>query len=213
MLPRAQLCDICSTQLNCQRPDPGLRRIPDDLAHASVQPLGPNDVRKQLALLPDPLNQPAPSASFSTHFTASNSCLDIGKARINCSRESGGGIIRAACDNLSKSCVACWSSCLEYSHPLDECRWGRTQLRSEMWRKWLQSFRLPIGCCFLCGCPQKVRFSCVCDCILRYSPNLRWFMYWILANSFVSMNMPATKPVTGSLGLNLSRFLSSRAQL
>jgi len=101
-------------QLNCQRPDPGLRRIPDDLAHASVQPLGPNDVRKQSALLPNPLNQPAPSASFSTHFTAANSCLDLGKARINCSRESGGGIIRAACDNLSKSCVACWSSCLEY---------------------------------------------------------------------------------------------------
>jgi hypothetical protein len=206
MLPHAQLCDICSTQLNCQRPDPGLRRIPVDLTPASIQPRGQNNVRTQLALLPDPLNQPASSASFATHFTAANSCLDIGKARINHSRELGGGIIRTACDNLSKSCVACWSSCLEYSHPLDECRWAHTQLRSETWRKWLQSFRLPIGCCFLCGCPQKVRFGCVCDCVLRYSPTLRWFMYRILAKSFVSMNMPATRVVTGSPYLNLLPF-------
>lgn len=213
MLPRAQLCDICSTQLNCQRPDPGLHRMPDDLAPASIQPRGPNDVRKQLALLPDPLNQPASSASFATHFVAASSCLDIGKARINGSRELGSSIIRAACDNLEKSCVACWSSSLEYSHPLDECRWGRTQLRSEMWKKWLQSFRLPTGYCFFCGCPQKVRFSCVCDCLLWYSPNLRWFMYRIQVKSFVSTNMPATRTVSGALCLNLLHFLSSRAQL
>ena len=213
MLPRAQLCDICSTQLNCQRPDPGLHRIPHDLAPASIQPREPNNVQTQLALLPDPLNQPASSASFATHFAAANSCLDIGKARLNCSRDLVGGIIRTACDNLAKSCVACWSSCLEYSHPLDECRWGRTQLRSEMWGEWLQSLRLPIGCCFLCGCPQKVRFGCVCDCVLPYSPNLRWFMHRLLAKNFVSMSMPATRAVTGSLCLSLLRFLSSRAQL
>lgn len=213
MLPHAQLCDICSTQLNCQRPDPGLHRIPRDLVSASsIRPFGPNDVRTQLALLPDPLNQPTSSASFATHFAAANSSLDIGKARINCSRELG-GVIRTACDNLAKSCVACWSSCLEYSHPLDECRWGRTQLRSEMWKKWLQSFRLPVGCCFLCGCPQKVRFGCVCNCFLLYSPILRWFMYPLLAKNFVSMNMPVTRAATGSLCLNLLRFLSSRTQL
>ena len=212
MLPGAQLCDICLAQLNCQIPDLGLRRIPHDLAPASIQPCGPNDVRTQLALLPDPLNQPTSSASFATHFASANSCLDIGKARINCSRELG-GIIRIACNNLAKSCVACWSSCLEYSHPLDECRWGRTQLRSEMWRKWLQSFQLPIGCCFLCGCPQKVRFGCVCDCVLRYSPNPRWFMYRLLAKNFVSTNMPATRAATGFLCSNLLRFLSFKAQL
>ena len=214
MLPGAQLCDICLAQLNCQRPDPGLRRIPHDLlvAPASIQPRGPNDMQTQLALLPDPLNQPASSASFATHFAAANSCLDIGKAKINCSRELG-SIIRTACDNLTKSCVACWSSCLEYSHPLDECRWASTQLRSEMWRKWDLSFRLPVGCCFLCGCPQKVRFSCVCDYVLRYSPNPRWFIYRLLAKNFVSMNMPVTRAATGSLYLNLLRFLSSKAQL
>ena len=212
MLLRAQLCDICSTQLNCQRPDPGLRRIPHDIIPASIQPRGPNDVRTQLALLPDPLNQPTPSASFATHFAAANSCLDIGKARVNCSQNLG-GIIRTACDNLAKSCVACWSSGLEYSHPLNECRWGRAQLHSEMWRKWLKSLQLPIGCCFLCGCPQKVCFGCVCDCVLQYSPNLRWFMYRLLAKNFVSMNMPATRAATGSRCLNLLRFLFSRAQV
>jgi hypothetical protein len=153
MLPHAQLCDNCLAQLNCQ-PDPGLHRIPG----AFIQPCGPNDnVRTQLALLPDPLSQPAPSASFGIHLAAANSCLAIGRVRIARAEELG-AIIRIACDNLAKSCVACWSSGLEcHSHSLDECRWGRVEFRSETWKKWMKTIRLPVGCCFFCGCPQKVR--------------------------------------------------------
>jgi len=213
MLPRAQLCDICSAQLNSQQPDPGLNRIPNDLVSASIQACGPTDVRSQLTLLPDPLNQPAPSASFATHLAAANSCLAIGKARITRAEELGGGIIRTACDNLAKSCIACWSNGLEcHSHRLDECWWGRTELRSETWRKWLKTLRLPVGCCFFCGCPYKVCSGCTCDCGLQYSPEFRWFMYRILAMSFVFTNMPVTRDVTGSQCLNLSRFSYFTAQ-
>ena len=212
MLPGAQLCDVCSAQLNCEQRDPGLHRIPDDLAPSSIQTRGPIDARTRLALLSDPLKQPAPSASFGTHLAAANSCLAFGNARTTCAEELG-GIIRTACDNLAKSCIACWSSGLEYhSHSLNECRWGRIELRSEKWKKWVKALRLPVGCCFFCGCPRKVCSSCTSECGLRHSHKLRWFMYQILAKSFVFMNTLVIRAVTGSLCLNLSRFLSSTAQ-
>jgi hypothetical protein len=213
MLPSAQLCDICSAQLDDQQPDPGLHRIPNNLVSASIQGRRPTDARSQLTLLPDPMNQRAPSASFSTHLAAANSCLAIGNARIARVEGLGGGIIRTACNNLAKSCIACWSSGSEFhSHRLDECQSGRTKLGSETWRKWLKTFRLPVGCCFFCGCPYKVCSGCTCGCGLRYSPKFRWFTYRILAMSCVFMNMPATRDVTGSQCLNLSRSLSFTAR-
>jgi len=159
MLPSAQLCDLCSAQLNCEQPDPGLLCIPGDLASTFIQIPGPSNVWTRLALLSDPLKEPAPSASFGTHLAAANSCLAIGKARITYAKEFG-GIIRTACDNLAKSCIACWSSGLEWHlHSLNECQWGRIELLSERWKKWVKTLRLPVGCCFFCGCPQKV---CIC---------------------------------------------------
>lgn len=168
MLPRAQLCDICSVQFMCKQPDQGLLYIPDGLAPPASSP----DMQRQLALLPDPFKQPAPSASFSTHLAAANSCLEVGKAGFT-HAEKIGGFIRTAGDNLAKSCVNCWSNGLEYhSHPLHECRWRPLELRSEKWKEWRKTLRFPVGCCFYCGCPQKV---CLlkCYCGLQFSSMLR----------------------------------------
>jgi hypothetical protein len=180
MLPRAQLCDICSAELNCQQTDAGLRCIPDGLAPPAPSSPGRrfDDIQscrltevEKLAVLPDPLREPAPMASFATHLAAANSCLIFGKAR---STEDLGGLIRTACNNLSKSCVNCWSNALEYhSHPLWECQWKLFELKSEMWRKWLKMFRFPVGCCFYCGCPLKVCSACTFDRGLQFSPELR----------------------------------------
>jgi hypothetical protein len=153
MLPHAQLCDICSLQFTSEQPDHGLHRIPEDL---SLPALPSPDVRKQLALVPDPLREPAPSASFAIHLAAANSCLVFGKAGFTRAEELG-DLIRTAGNNLAKSCVNCWSNGLEYhSHHLDECRWRPIELRSGKWLDWRKTLRFPVGSCFYCGCSQKV---------------------------------------------------------
>ncbi len=153
MLPHAQLCDICSLQFTSEHPDQGLHCIPGDLAPPA---LPSPDAQKQLTLVPDPLKEPAPSASFAIHLAAANSCLVFGKAGFTRAEELG-GFIRTAGDNLAKSCVNCWSHGLEYhSHHLGECRWRPFELLSEKWGEWRKTLRLPVGCCFYCGCPQKV---------------------------------------------------------
>lgn len=155
MLSHAQLCDICSAQFGCTQPDQALYRIPEDLAHPALPPV---DVQKQLTRLPDPLLQPAPSATFGIHLAAANSCLAAGKAAFVHANDLG-SIVRTASNNLAKSCANCWSNGLEYhSHPLDECRWRPFELCSAGggWKEWRKSLRLPVGCCFFCGCPLKV---------------------------------------------------------
>ena len=103
MLPHAQLCDICSLQFASEQPDQGLHHIPEDLAPPA---LPSPDVRKQLAVVPDPLKEPALSASFATHLAAANSCLVFRKAGFTRAEELG-CFIRTAGDNLAKSCVNC----------------------------------------------------------------------------------------------------------
>jgi hypothetical protein len=166
MLPHAQLCDLCMAQSSCQLPDSGLRPIPDHLAPTlpscrlnlnTLEPCKPAEPPAQLALLPNPLNQPAPSATFANHLAAANACLAFGRVR-STHTEDLARSIRIACDNLAKSCVICWSNGFEYhSHCLAECHWRPIGLCDENWRKWESTLRLPVGCCFYCGCPQKVR--------------------------------------------------------
>lgn len=165
MVPLAQLCDVCTTgmQSNCQ-PDSALHRIPDHLAPpfpSSSQATifgtsSGNEMSMQPSLLSDPLHQPAPSATFLTHLAAANSVLGFGKPRPTGAEELGCRV-RIACDNLSKSCVNCWCNGFEYhSHSLADCPWSLTDLHGKSWKMWLSALRLPVGCCFYCGCPQKV---------------------------------------------------------
>lgn len=71
--------------------------------------------------------------------------------------DKGPGTIRIACDKLASSCVNCWSNGLNYhSHRLVDCPFKPIDLCNENWKKWRSTFRLPISCCFFCGCPQKV---------------------------------------------------------
>lgn len=153
MLPSAQLCDICMAQSSSQFPDPGLCRIPDHLA-----PRIPVDTPAQHAQLKPQFNQrnqPAPSATFATHLAAANASLVSEVVRPTKIEESGHSI-RLTCEGLTRSCVSCWCNGLEHrSHRLDKC-----PLRSDEfdnWQKWASKLRLPVGCCFYCGCPQKVR--------------------------------------------------------
>ena len=152
MVPHAQLCDVCAMQSNC-RPDSALHHIPDHLAppFPSSQPMS-----AQLSLLSNPLHQPAPSATFLTHLAAANSILAFGKPTPTVAEELGRRV-RIACDSLSRSCVNCWCNGFEYhSHSLADCPLSLTDLRGKSWKVWLSALRLPVGCCFYCGCPQKV---------------------------------------------------------
>jgi hypothetical protein len=156
MLPHAQLCDICSPPDQC----------PHHISEAVAPPTLPSP---DVAPLPDPLKQLNSSATLA----AANPCLDLGMAGLPRAEELG-GFIRTAGDNLAKSCVNCWSNGLEYhSHPLDECRWRPIELRSGRWLEWRKTLRFPVGCCFYCGCPQKVCPDCICDCGLQLSLILR----------------------------------------
>ena len=64
MLPKAQLCDTCTAQLGCPPPDPGLHRIPAELAPTPHLQADSSTSH----LFPSPINHPAPSASFSHHL-------------------------------------------------------------------------------------------------------------------------------------------------
>ena len=71
--------------------------------------------------------------------------------------DKGPGTIRIACDKLASSCINCWCNGLKYhSHRLVDCPFKPIDLCNENWKKWRSTFRLPISCCFFCGCPQKV---------------------------------------------------------
>jgi hypothetical protein len=149
MLPSAQLCDVCMAQFSSQFPDPGLHRIPDRLT-----PGIPVDTPAQLPPRSIQRNQPAPSANFATHLAAANASLVFEAVRPTKIEESGHSI-RMTCESLARSCVSCWCNGLEHhSHRLAECL--RRSVEFDNWRKWAATLRFPVGCCFYCGCPQKV---------------------------------------------------------
>ena len=162
MLPHAQPCNICAPQFRCEQPNQHLHHFP----HAAAPPTLPSpDVKKQPALLSDPLEQPGPLGPSVTNPAAASPCLDFGKVGFSRAEE----FIRTAGENLAKSCINCWSNGLEYhSHPLGECRWGPIELCSGKWREWRKTLRFPVGYCFYCGCPQKVCPDCICDCGLQF---------------------------------------------
>ena len=159
MLPHAQPCDICSAQFRCKQPVQCPRYILETVAPPALPSL---DVGKQP--LPDPLEQPDPLVSSAMDLAGGNSCLDLPRT------EELGGFVRTAGDYLAKSCVNCWSNGLEYySHLLDECRWRPFELRSGEWREWRKTLRFPVGCCFYCGCPQKVCHMQLWSAVLTYA--------------------------------------------
>jgi len=161
MMSQAQLCDVCEAQLHLQPPDSDLHRIPDYLSPGlSVRPLKafqsckPADAPTQWSCLPDPCRQPAPNAMFTHHLAAANACLSAAKTNYG---EDPSYTIRVACNNLSKSCVNCWCNGFKYhSHSLANCPYRPAGFLSEDSKRWIAAIRLPVGCCFFCGCPQKV---------------------------------------------------------
>jgi hypothetical protein len=152
MLPKAQLCDTCTAQLSCPPPDPGLHCIPAELPPTShLQPDSSTSHH-----FPGPINHPAPLASFSHHLAAANAYLGFGKTKPT-SDEELGRYIHVACNVLAKSCVNCWCHGLECrSHTLAECDLRSFGESDKEWQKWVKLLRFPVGCCFYCGCPQKV---------------------------------------------------------
>ena len=170
MISHAQLCDVCEAESGCEVPDPGLRRIPDHLTHST--PSSQPDILRsgesmrpsaRTALLPSPLNQPAPSATFATHLAAASASLAFAKSPTHA--EELGRFIHVACENLAKSCVNCWCNGFEYhSHSLSDCHWRPSGQLNEGYH-----LNLPVGCCFYCGCPEKVCvFSAHCFYLLKW---------------------------------------------
>jgi len=117
-----------------------------------------NHHRKFLnSTLANPINQPAPSATFGNHFAGAQAVL---KQITPTHLEQQGLKIRMACQGLAGSCVYCWSQGLEHhTHSLPDCELNRTNEAHREWRNWRKYLQLPAGCCFFCGFPLKVWWS------------------------------------------------------
>jgi hypothetical protein len=163
MLPGAQLCDVCEGEAARAPPDNGPLRFPALLptlphtssAHsAGILVPNPTTVAMQQLPHPNPVNQPAPLATFGTHFAAAQAALRTAPPTYS---EQRGLEIRAACQALTGSCVHCWAHGVEYqSHRLVNCRLNEILEMQPEWKTWGKLLRLPVGCCFFCGCPLKV---------------------------------------------------------
>jgi len=176
MISGAQLCDICEAQLSQVPPETGPVRFPSNLlpdletsktlvdncdrrenSTSSSSKLSlislPNRAQSLATRLNNPLNHPAPSASFGSHFAAAQSSV----AHLS-TKPSDEYLkqIHAALQMLAKCCVYCWSQDFEYdTHSLCHCAYYANN-RSPMWKIWTKQLKFPVGCCFFCGCPLKV---------------------------------------------------------
>jgi hypothetical protein len=178
MLPGAQLCDICEAEATQNPPDTGPRLFPRHLLQsdrhsqtvnpAAVTP-APRHIPAQIparcqskslaSTSTNPVNQPAPLATFGNHFAAAQATLK--RVPLTYSEECALQI-RKACQVLAKSCIYCWSQYFEYhSHGLSDCPVNKTNEAHHKWKTWVGSLKLPAGHCFYCGCPLKVRQSCI----------------------------------------------------
>jgi Helicase conserved C-terminal domain len=176
MLPGAQLCDICEAESTCAPPEGCPPRFPTHLlptlsgSHTaeSARILAPGPSMAQTSSQPqqqprvlNPLpsnsvNRPAPLATFGNHFAAAQTALKIARVPPTYA-EKCGLEIHTACQALTGSCVHCWAHGIEYhSHSLVNCQLNRINEMHPEWKTWSKSFRLPVGCCFFCGCQLKV---------------------------------------------------------
>ena len=180
MLPGAQLCDICEAEAERKPPENGPLRFPqhllpsfkysadthlamvDPVENAALVPTAPKNMSKLDSTLANPINRPAPSATFGNHFAAAQAALRQAPK----DSEQHGLKIRTACEVLATSCVHCWAHDFEYhSHSLSNCTLNKANEAHREWKKWNKYFKLPVGCCFFCGCPLEVClfFFCICQ--------------------------------------------------
>jgi hypothetical protein len=158
---------LCQNNLNIQEPLIILLLQVISLAHQvgclSIN-IGGNsfiiypDLPLSLPTLPNPVNHPAPGATFGNHFSAAQA--SIAKCLPPTPSQERARIIYQACQVLAKSCVACWAQDFDYlSHSLLECPRTSVKEGCEAWDRWKVNFTLPAGVCFYCGLPLKVRHS------------------------------------------------------
>jgi Helicase conserved C-terminal domain len=181
MLPGAQLCDVCQVESARAPPENGPLRFPTHLLPASTKSKSivtsartsapspsvagaPSQPQAQTLYTPraNPINQPAPIASFGNHFAAAQAALKLAHPTGD---KQCGFKIRTACEGLIGSCTHCWAHGLDYhSHDLKKCQFNRMNEVHPVWSTWDRLFKLPLGCCFFCGCPLKVRIRLFAHC-------------------------------------------------
>ena len=150
MHPHAQLCDVCEAEASRAPPEGGPRRFPRDLLQ---HPLPSNDTKtipiatppatKTISKYPlqqlkpalaNPINHPAPLASFGNHFAAAQATLK--QVPPNYSKDYGLQLY-LACQALAKSCVQCWASGVEYHlHGLVDCKLNKANEVHPEWKTW-----------------------------------------------------------------------------
>lgn len=172
MLAVAQLCDICEVETTREPPAGSPLRFPNNLlpifsdspavesaiitAQMNSQSQPEQQPRVLNALPVNPVNRPAPLATFGNHFAAAQTALTSARVPATYS-EKCGLEIRTACQALTGSCVHCWAHGIEYhSHSLANCQLNRINEAHPEWKTWSKLIRLPVGCCFFCGCQLKV---------------------------------------------------------
>ncbi|KAF9486674.1 hypothetical protein BDN71DRAFT_1437414, partial [Pleurotus eryngii] len=70
-------------------------------------------------------------------------------------------LVLKACRSLCTICVACWfhgALLQSQSHRLQDCERHGNFFRTPAWDLWKKELRLPVGCCYFCGCPQKMTY-------------------------------------------------------
>lgn len=172
MLPNAQLCDVCEAEATRTPPGNGPLRFPHHLLPSSepspevssalaipvLSSASTKTTTKQRLLNSpptDPINQPAPSATFGNHFAAAQATSALKHTQIY--SEARGLQIRMACEALAKACVHCWAHDFEFhSHGLSNCPFNKINEAHRVWKNWRKYFKLPVGCCFFCGCSLEV---------------------------------------------------------
>ena len=197
MIPGAQLCDVCDTQLSQAPPKTGPARFPSYLIPESNDAVflairrdvvedrscGPSRMSTThiSASLPSPGNVETVTPSFTLNNPSNHPApsatfgnhFSAAHASTKCNvmkpSEQHLQQIHMSCQILANCCPYCWSQDLPYdTHRLRECPYYVNE-RSQLWRSWKKLLRLPAGCCFFCGCPSKVSWSHIVQ--------LQWFTY------------------------------------
>ncbi|KAG5223759.1 P-loop containing nucleoside triphosphate hydrolase protein [Salix suchowensis] len=166
MLPLAQMCDVCFQQF--QQLASGTlpqfdasyhsphRRPSTSLIKPTSPPVNPLHA---LSVLPThPLRQPAPQASFANRLLAAWKVLESRHEQRTSASVTIALLVLKACRSLCTICVACWfhgALLQSQSHRLQDCERHGNFFRTPAWDLWKKELRLPVGCCYFCGCPQK----------------------------------------------------------
>lgn len=158
MLPRAELCDVCETQLPLSPPRSGPHRFPANL----VERFGDSTTFLLMREESEPSCRTF-SRGLDTRVHPNPSPAGAGVRNYFATkpnRDQSGATVFKTCQSLKSSCVLCWFlGAGGVSHRFGDCSNSKSLLERSVWKPWVAQLRLPRSCCCFCGCPTTVSIS------------------------------------------------------